>query len=244
MTALMLSVLLFGSLAPQDTTGLYRTMLVRAAPGALIELIDAFRARSSFYEAAGDHPPFMMRHRQGDQWDLMLIFPMGAGFADYYSPARVSRRRAAGERLGSSAEFVARLRPVVAWKEELYVTGPAVVEVDRVLRSGDFYHVEMFIALPGKYEELRRERQMENTYLAALDRPQNLIFEREAGAAWDMFTVGVYEDIQHFAASGAIPPEREEEAARMAGFEGADRIGTYLRTLIDSHHDTLARAVR
>jgi len=33
-------------------------------------------------------------------------------------------------------------------------------------------------------------------------------------------------------------------AARNAGFEGDDRIGPYLRSLIQSHHDTLATPVR
>ena len=33
-------------------------------------------------------------------------------------------------------------------------------------------------------------------------------------------------------------------AARAAGFEGDDRIGPYLRSLIQSHHDTLATPVR
>ena len=50
-------------------------------------------------------------------------------------------------------------------------------------------------------------------------------------------------DLKHFAESADIPEEKEEEAARHAGFEAANRIGTYLRTLIHQHHDTLAVAV-
>jgi len=38
--------------------------------------------------------------------------------------------------------------------------------------------------------------------------------------------------------------EDQEMAARAAGFEGADRIGSYLRSLILYHHDTLAVAIR
>lgn len=84
---------------------------------------------------------------------------------------------------------------------------------------------------------------MENFYLAAIDRPQNMIFVREAGAAWDLYSLGFYRDIKHFAASADVPEARREAAARAAGFEAADRIGTFLRTLIQSHHDTLATAV-
>ena len=49
---------------------------------------------------------------------------------------------------------------------------------------------------------------------------------------------------QAFAERDDIPPDRSLAAARAAGFEGDDRIGPYLRSLIQSHHDTLATAVR
>ncbi len=67
---------------------------------------------------------------------------------------------------------------------------------------------------------------------------------REFGAAWDAFTVGAYRNWKHFAERDDIPPDRSLAAARAAGFEGDDRIGPYLRSLIQSHHDTLATAVR
>jgi hypothetical protein len=235
--------LLTTSIAP-DTSYLYQAVLVRAAPEALLEVIDLYQGRGQYYEASGDLPPFMMRHSQGDQWDLLLMFPMGS-FAAYYEAERVARRERAGKATGmGGAVFEDELRSRLAWREDVFVTGPSLDDVSEAIEAGEFYHVEMFIALPGKHGELRREREMENAYLAALDRPQNLIFERVAGAAWDLFTIGVYRDIGHFAASDELPALRREAAAKAAGFEGADRIGTYLRTLIDSHHDTLARAVR
>ena len=122
--------------------------------------------------------------------------------------------------------------------------GPPLEQVAATLHRGNYYHIEMFIAIPGKRGELLREREMENVYLAQLDRPQNLIFTRAAGAAWDAFTLGVYRDIKHYAESADIPEEQEEAAAVAAGFEGANMIGVYLRTLIHRHNDTLANAVR
>ncbi|UCG85023.1 MAG: hypothetical protein JSW71_13885, partial [Gemmatimonadota bacterium] len=77
-----------------------------------------------------------------------------------------------------------------------------------------------------------------------IDRPQNLIFTRAAGAAWDSFTLGVYRDLKHYAESADIPQELQQQAALAAGFEGADRIGTYMRTLIQRHNDTLGGRVR
>jgi hypothetical protein len=102
----------------------------------------------------------------------------------------------------------------------------------------------MFQALPGRRADLFREREMENAYLKAVVRPQNLIFVRDQGAAWDLFTIGFYRDLKHYAESADIPEAAQEAAARSAGFESASRIGPYLRTLISSHHDTLAVAIK
>jgi len=102
----------------------------------------------------------------------------------------------------------------------------------------------VFDALAGKQSELFREREMENAYLKALKRPENLIFVRDQGAAWDLFTIGTYRDLKHFAESAGILEADQEAAAKAAGFEAANRIGPYLRTLISSHHDTLAVSVK
>jgi hypothetical protein len=85
---------------------------------------------------------------------------------------------------------------------------------------------------------------MENAFERWLDRPEDLIFIRVAGASWDIITIGTFRDIRHYAESADIPPARQDSAARSAGYASADAIGPYLRTLISSHHDTLARAVR
>ena len=71
-----------------------------------------------------------------------------------------------------------------------------------------------------------------------------VIFVRDGGAPWDLFTIGAYRDLKHYAESADVPPAKSEEAARAAGFDGAKGIGPYLRTLISLHHDTLAVAVR
>jgi hypothetical protein len=241
-TLLIISLL---TQTPQTSDGyLYRTLLVRAAPGGLLSLIELFQEQMPAFDEAGEARPFMMRHSQGDQWDLLLLFPMHS-FRDYYSPERSVRRERAAQRVGrSAAESGAELDRLVAWQEEIFVAGPPLDVVTAAFANASYFHVEMFIALPGMRNRLLEERQMENAYLKAIDRPQNLIFTRVAGAAWDLYTIGFYQDIKHFAASADVPAEREEVAARAAGFEGADRIGTYLRSLIHTHHDTLARAIR
>ena len=46
----------------------------------------------------GDELPIVVRHSQGDRWDLLVIYPMGKGFADFYSAERAAKREAAGKR--------------------------------------------------------------------------------------------------------------------------------------------------
>jgi len=241
--ALLAALLAFNAPNPDDGY-LYKTLLVRAAPGNLLELIELYQEMMPAFDAAGEERPLMMRHTQGDHWDLLLLYPMGS-FADYYSADRIAGRERAAT--GSGLSLSDRLHEpdgLIAWREETYVVGPAVDVVREAFAEHSYYHVEMFIALAGMREKPLEERHMENKYLEGIDRPQNLIFTRVAGAAWDLYTLGFYRDIKHFAASADVPAEREEAAARAAGFEGADRIGSYMRTLIHRHQDTLATAMR
>ncbi|NIN72021.1 MAG: hypothetical protein GTO46_08915 [Gemmatimonadetes bacterium] len=243
MIGLLLAALLATGVPDPGDGYLYRTLLVRAAPGKLLELIDLYKERMSVYEAGGERP-YWMRHTQGDQWDLLLLFPMGS-FADYYAPEQIERRERAAETAGQSeAGFQSQLAARIAWREEVYVHGPALEVVDSAFSGAGYFHIEAFVALPGKREALLEERRMENAYLAGIGRPLNLIFTRVAGAAWDLYTIGFYRDIKHFAASADVPDQLAETSARAAGFDGADRIGTYMRTLIQWHRDTLATAVR
>ncbi len=235
LAALLLNTANLGAI---DSPFLYKALMVRAAPGELLSVIDLYRDRMSVYGAA-DGEPIILRHRQGDQWDLFLLFPMES-FPAYYSPERIEgRERAAAGSGMSDAEFEREIAARVSWREELYVEGPPPDEVRAIADAGTFYHIEMFIALPGKYDALLEQRHMENAYLGALDRPTNMIFTRVAGAAWDLFTLGVYRDLPHYAASAHIPADRADAAAKAAGFEGDDRIGTYMRELILYHRDTL-----
>ena len=235
-------LLIIAALLPAATRAsapsyLYKTKLVQAAPGRLLELIELHKALLTEYRSAGDEPPLMIRHSQGDRWDLLLLIPMKS-YADYYSPERVSKRDQ------TLKERQDKLDSLIAWQEDVFVYGPPLPEIQKAFASSAFFHVEMFDALAGKQQELFKEREMENAYLKTLKRPENLIFVRDQGASWDLFTIGPYRDLKHFAESAGIPETDQEAAAKAAGFEAANRIGPYLRTLISLHHDTLAVSVR
>ncbi len=240
-----LAFLAFLALTPiQDDTYLYKVTLIRAAPGHLLDVIDAYRGRVPVYDAAGEQRPVMIRHSQGDHWDLMVIEPVQS-LPAYYASDRVARRVSAGEAAGASPhEFDARLQQIISWKEETFFSGVPVEEFRRLFDAANYFHVEMFVALPGKGQELHEERVMENEYLRRIGRQQNLIFAKALGGSWDSFSLGFYRDIKHFAESADTPADLQQEAAVAAGFEGADKIGTYLRELISRHNDTLAGKVR
>jgi len=229
---------------PEGPSYLYKTTFVRAAPGRLLELIALYKDRTDVMDAAGDERPLWWRHAEGDQWDLMLLFPMG-GYGEYYAPERTARReKAADASAFSTAAFKKKLDACSSWKEDVFVMGPPLETMRQASAGMAFYHIEIFIAQPGKQAELYKEREMENAYQLGTGRPETLIFVRDQGAAWDMYSLGCYRDLKHWAESGDFTREQREAAARKAGFKSPDEIGPFMRTLIDFHRDTMGVAIK
>jgi len=220
-----------------DPNYLYRAKFAQAAPGKLLELIDLHKKSLPSYSTAGDEPPFVIRHSQGDKWDLMMLFPIG-GYGEYYRPERIAKRSQAEQ------PFAAKFKELIAWQEDLFVYGPPLDELRAAFAKAGFFHLEIFVSLAGRQAELYKEREMENAYLRSLKRPGNFIFVRDQGAVWDLFTLGFYRDLKHYAESADILEKDQDAAARAAGFESARHIGPYLRSLISQHHDTLAASVK
>jgi hypothetical protein len=211
--------------------------LVQAAPGKLTELIDLNKTRFADLKSAGDEPPLSMRHSQGDHWDLMVLYPMES-YTDYYQSERIAKRRRA------DAKTAKQIANDVAWQEDLFAYGPPLAELRKSFSDGGLFHVEMFISLPGMFADLYKEREMENAYSKAIHEPENFIFVRDQGAAWDLFTIGVFRDLKNYAQSADVPAKDQEAAAKAAGFQSPSDIGPYLRRFIREHHDTLAVAVK
>jgi hypothetical protein len=241
-TSLLFAVLLLGGCAraaAADNTYLYKVTLVQAAPGKLLDLIDLYKSQAAALAAKeiGDEAPLWMRHSQGDHWDLMILFPMGS-YSDYYQRERAARRAQL------SAGLADKFKADIAWQEDLFAYGPPLAELRKAFDAGAFFHVEMFVALPGQLADLYKEREMENAYAKALKEPENFIFVRDQGAPWDIFTIGVFRDLKHYAESADVPAKDQEAAAKAAGFAAPNQIGPYLRRFIREHHDTLAVAVK
>jgi hypothetical protein len=223
---------------PSQPPYLYKTSLVQAAPGKLLDLIDAYKKIfAEETKVAADATPLWMRHSQGDRWDMLILFPMGS-YRDYYKSDRVVKRDTVLD------PWRERLKNDIAWQEDIFVYGPPLEDLRKAFASAGFFHIEMFESLPGKLAELQKQREMENAFSRAVKAPENFIFLRDQGAAWDLFTIGCFENLKHYAQAAAVPPAEADAAAKSAGFQSAADIGPYLRTLIAFHRDTLAVEIK
>ncbi len=222
----------------------YQAVMMRAAPGRLLDLVELVKSRQPVYRAAGEAAPVLMRHAQGDQWDLLVLTPIGS-IAEHFGAEQQIRWRSAVRRAGFDDEsFARRLDEWVSWREELYVTGPPVADVEAAAATSGYFHLEIFQALAGMRDSLMAERAMENDFLARTGKPVNFIFRKVTGSAWDAFTIGFYRDLQHYAEPARVSPDDEDRAARAAGFQSRNHIGAHLRRYLQSHHDTLGSVVR
>ena len=232
-----------GTSIPREGTYLYRFSMLQAAPGRLVELIDFLKSRATALAAGGDQLPYIVRHSQGDHWDLLVVYPLGS-LAEYYGRDREAARAAAGGATGlAPVVFAPAFRSMLAWHEDLFVLGPPVDAFRAHVDGAGLAHFEMMQALPGRYEQLVEERRMENAFNRGRGRGETLIFTHELGAAWDVVTLGVYRNWREYAESDTIPAEVAQEAARKAGFASAEAVGPYMRTLISTHRDTLGPPV-
>jgi len=224
---------------PLHAQQLYRVNLLRANPGDLLELIDTLKADINNHKQLGINKPYLLRHSQGDHWDLLLIYPIGE-LDTYFSEEKRELRSGS---VSLDKEYGDDFFNLVSFQEEAIVEGPEKAIFTNWFEEYSYFHIEIFTALAGKQEELLLQRQDENVFYEGIGHRPNLIFKRVFGPSWDIFTIGAYQDIRDFAGDGTISFEEEDRAAKAAGFRGVNYIGSYLRSLILKHHDTLANKV-
>lgn len=217
---------------------LYKVSTLRAALSSLAELLNWLHEieNSGYCDESGVPCPLVMRHSQGDQWDLMMITPM-ASWMSYYTEDAVAMRASANSKY---AELLAHGDALIAFDVDHFAYGPPVAALNAAYDDNDFYHIEMFEAAAGKAQDLLDQRRMENEYLTATGQTANMIFRRSAGSDVDVFTIGFHESLEAFAAPAAVNNEDKNAAAKAAGFKDLADISFYLRSLVSGHHDTLA----
>ena len=211
----------------------YRFSMLRAGPGQLMQLIEILKKDMDSLVSKGAERPHLVQHHQGDHWDLLVIYPLGQKGLLSLTPERAKLEN----------ETLTKIRPLLAWHEDLYVTGPPPEVLDKFLAGQGLVHFEMMHALAGKYEALVEERRMENRYNVMRGLGHTLIFTHVAGAAWDVVTLGAYKDWHEYASRDKIPSDLSEKSARKAGFPSAREVGAYMRRFISSHRDTLGPVI-
>jgi len=228
--------------AEQDLNTLYNVQTLRAAPGHLQEFIEINQQliKQGFYNEWSEAAPFIGRHSQGDHWDIMLVQPM-VSYGAYFAAEKLQQRRAAHQK---HAKQLQRLEQLTAFKEDLFVYGPALSKLTTEFSDNNLMHIEIFHAVAGKKDALLQQRIIENAYLVGVGRTANQIFVADGGGDADIMTIGFYPSLQDFAKPQTMNEQQRDAVAKQVGFKGLDDISYYLRSLISAHHDTFANVVR
>jgi hypothetical protein len=206
---------------PAPALELYHIPISKAAPGKLPQLIEAYKSEPA---PAADEPqvtPIILRHRDGDEWDLVTITPLGK---------QVTLSASAPPQ--ATLDYYQRLAPLSDWHNDTFVLGPswAVVQKALVVAKGEpVYVVTDYRALPGHRPQLRTVLDRN-----AQDTPgRNVLFAHVEGAAWNFLDITRYDS---WADVGAPPPQPP------AGTQPQDQ-GLAMREHVAVHHDTIATYV-
>lgn len=226
---------------PPHLDTLYKVTMVRAAPSKLEALINFYRTEkdAGYYESIGEKRPMIMRHSQGDHWDLFLLQPI-LNYEAYYAPDMISLR---AEKASEIMEHENKVNDLVVFEEHLMSYGPEAAWVEQEFADNGYFHLELFAAIAGMHDELLDQRIRENAFLEAIGRRANMIFVGDQGSDIDVFTIGFYKSLQDYATPSPASPEQSLKAAVEYGFKSNNHIGFNLREFLAYHHDTLANKV-
>ncbi len=244
---------------------LYHFHFTKAAPGKLNELIDAYKQAPV---AAGEPgPPLILRHLQGDDWDLLVLTPLGK--EETLTPSASAEEQAS----------IQRMRGLRAQHGDTFTSGPAWADVRAALLGGPASAVtpasatgttgsgttvastaagttgagraasaavnvpEGTVYTVTTYRSLPGHRdQLADTLrrLAGLHPDRRTIFQHVEGAPWEFVLLQRYDSWTALGAEDDAPPER----LKAQGFANDEAISLELRQHAAEHRDTIARLVR
>jgi hypothetical protein len=202
---------------------LYHVHFVKAAPGKLVEMIDAYVNAPADPQAPG--PPVILRHREGDDWNLMVLRPVGAEMTLRASPPPADLQ-----------QFLTKTRGLRGQHNDTIAIGPPWAEARKLLGeggaeasgAGGVYVVSVFRSLPGHRTELEGVLQK----IAAEEPGRTLTLQHLEGAPWEYVTITRYDSWTTFG-------ESEQKAGAQAPGPTALALGEHLA----EHRDTIAQRV-
>ena len=200
----------------QPALELYHIHIAKAAPGKLPQLIEAYNNGPAPAANEPQFTPVMLRHREGGEWDLITITPLGRQITiSAEAPSQAIQ------------DFNQRVAPLTDWHSDTFVLGPSWAAVQKALivaKGEPVYIVSDYRSLPGHRAQLRQ----------VLDRgaqtDRTVLFAHIEGAPWNFLGVTRYDS---WAEMGAPPPQPT------AGTAAQDQ-GLALREHLAVHHDTIA----
>lgn len=232
MKKLLLAMLFLASAAfaqNQPTRELYRIHFFKAAPGKLPDLIEAYR--NAPVPDNVTPRPMMFRHQLGDDWDVMVIYPLGAKASLDANPAPLPE---------AVRRFRERVMADYAWHSDVYFSGPPLAEVQKALAlpkdtaRGGVYVAAYYTALAGHHKALEDVLKRDQATARA---GTTLLFEHVQGAPWEYLAIYRYASWLEWAA--AESDSGADDRARSQGFADAEDIGLQLRLHAGSHHDNV-----
>jgi hypothetical protein len=196
---------------------LYHIHVVKAAPGKLTQLIDAYKNAPGPAENEPQFSPIILRHREGAEWDLIVVAPLGKQTTITAAPAPQAIQ-----------DYYQRLQPLSDWHSDTFAVGPAWAEVQKALvpakDATPVYQVTDYLAVAGQRAQLRKVLEGDQSTPG-----RNILFSHAEGASWNYLTVTRYDS---WAALGA------PAAPAQSGTPQPDP-GMAMREYLVAHHDTI-----
>jgi hypothetical protein len=201
---------------------LYHIHVSKAAPGKLPQLIDAYQNGPAPEAGHPQVTPIILRHREGGEWDLITITPLGKQITLTASDAPQAVQ-----------DYYTRLGPLSDSHGDTFVVGPSWAVVQKALvpakDAQPVYVVSDYRSLAGHRTQLRQILDRN-----AQDTPnRSVLFAHVEGAPWNFLTVTSYDS---WAAVGAPPPQPASGGPQQDA-------GLALREHMAVHHDTIASYV-
>ena len=213
---------------------LYHVHFVKAAPGKLTELISVYQ--ESPVPAGEPGPPLVFRHMQGDDWDLLVLTPLGK--EETLSPGAPS---------AELQRWMDWTRPLRSQHGDTFTAGPPWSDVKARLvdasrptgtsggaeAASSVYTVTTYRSLPGHRDQLAGVLGR----IAGLYPDRRTILQHVEGAPWEFVVISRYDSWSALGADEAAPAA----ALQRQGFASNDAISLELRQHVAEHRDTIAR---
>jgi hypothetical protein len=188
--------------------------------------------------------PIILRHVDGDDWDLAVLQPLGKETVLRVTPTREMQ------------ETMEKFRPLRAQHTDTYAVGPAWAETRTALlgesgsssaqarptatagtaSSNEIDVVTVYRALPGHRDQLESVLKR----LALADPGRTVTLQHMEGAAWDFVTVTRYASWSDLGNADTGSPN---EQFRAQGFTSPEAVSLALREHVAEHRDTITTRV-